>query len=111
MVVAFHDATLATRQALPLTWAGLSPAGSRQLPGALVPRASRLLPLPKEPCSSRPARRPAHNIGRRSVREPAVEIARIVGAQRSLKGELAVAVRPHCRSIVAGEDRSTSSDV
>src|SRR6266403_235032 len=38
MVVAFHDATLATRQALPLTWAGLSPAGSRQLPGALVSR-------------------------------------------------------------------------
>jgi len=38
MVVAFHDATLATRRALPLTWAGLSPAGSRQLPGALVPQ-------------------------------------------------------------------------
>ena len=36
MVVAFHSATLATRPALPLTWAGLSPAGSRQLPGALV---------------------------------------------------------------------------
>ena len=28
------DATLATRRALPLTWAGLAPAGSRQLPGA-----------------------------------------------------------------------------
>ena len=35
MVVAFHDATLATRRALPLTWAGLLPAGSRQLPGGL----------------------------------------------------------------------------
>ena len=28
--------TLTTRPALPLTWAGLSPAGSHQLPGALV---------------------------------------------------------------------------
>jgi hypothetical protein len=34
--VASHSVTLATRPALPLTWAGLSPAGSRQLPGALV---------------------------------------------------------------------------
>ena len=31
MVVTFPDATLVTRRALPLTWAGLSPAGSRQL--------------------------------------------------------------------------------
>jgi hypothetical protein len=31
MVVAFHDATLATRRALPLTWTGLPPAGPRQL--------------------------------------------------------------------------------
>src|SRR3984893_5460802 len=37
VVVAFHSATLTTRRALHLTWAGLSPAGSRQLPGALVP--------------------------------------------------------------------------
>ena len=34
MVVAFHDATLATRRTLPLTCAGLPPAGSRQLRGA-----------------------------------------------------------------------------
>src|SRR5882724_319321 len=32
MVVAFHDATLTTRRALPLTWTGLSPVGPRQLP-------------------------------------------------------------------------------
>jgi hypothetical protein len=31
VVVAFHAATLATRRALPLTRAGLSPAGTRQL--------------------------------------------------------------------------------
>src|SRR5271157_3568475 len=31
VVVTFPDATLVTRRALPLTWAGLSPAGSRQL--------------------------------------------------------------------------------
>src|ERR1700674_5078787 len=31
VVVTFPDATLITRRALPLTWAGLSPAGSRQL--------------------------------------------------------------------------------
>src|SRR6266851_4412004 len=31
-------ATLATRRALPLTWTGLPPAGSRQPPGALVSR-------------------------------------------------------------------------
>ena len=31
MVVTFHPATLATRRALPLTCAGLPPAGSRQL--------------------------------------------------------------------------------
>jgi hypothetical protein len=31
MVVAFHPATLATRRTLLLIWAGLSPAGSRQL--------------------------------------------------------------------------------
>src|ERR1035437_1890199 len=36
MVVTSHDATLATRRALPPTWAGHSPVGSRQLPGALV---------------------------------------------------------------------------
>ena len=36
MVVTSHDATLATRRALSPTWAGHSPAGSRQLPGALV---------------------------------------------------------------------------
>src|SRR6202022_3454896 len=46
-----------------------------------------------------------------AVREPAMEIARIVGAERSLKGRLAVAVCPHCRSIVAGKDRSAGSDV
>ena len=34
MVVTFHDATLATERALPLTRAGLPPAGSCQLPGA-----------------------------------------------------------------------------
>ena len=37
-LVASHGATLATRPALPFTWAGLSSAGSRQLPGALVPQ-------------------------------------------------------------------------
>src|SRR5882757_3109260 len=31
VVVTFPDATLVTRRALPLTWAGLSPAGSHQL--------------------------------------------------------------------------------
>ena len=31
VVVTFPDATLVTRRALPLIWAGLSPAGSRQL--------------------------------------------------------------------------------
>src|SRR5271165_2860371 len=31
VVVTFPDATLVTRRALPLTWAGLSPAGPRQL--------------------------------------------------------------------------------
>jgi hypothetical protein len=31
VVVTFPDATLVTKQALPLTWAGLSPAGPRQL--------------------------------------------------------------------------------
>src|SRR5262249_281201 len=31
VVVTFPDATLVTKRALPLTWAGLSPAGSRQL--------------------------------------------------------------------------------
>jgi hypothetical protein len=31
VVVTFLDATLVTRRALPITWAGLSPAGSRQL--------------------------------------------------------------------------------
>src|SRR5258708_30361042 len=31
VVVTFPDATLVTRRALPLTWARLSPAGSRQL--------------------------------------------------------------------------------
>src|SRR6516162_9986619 len=31
VVVAFPNATLVTKQALPLTWAGLSPAGPRQL--------------------------------------------------------------------------------
>src|SRR6267154_4415413 len=31
VVVTFPDATLVTRRVLPLTWAGLSPAGSRQL--------------------------------------------------------------------------------
>ena len=31
MVVTFHSATLVSRQVLPFTWAGLSPAGSRQL--------------------------------------------------------------------------------
>ena len=31
VVVTFDDATLVTRRALPLTWTGLSPAGSRQL--------------------------------------------------------------------------------
>src|SRR5271156_6360786 len=31
VVVTFHAATLVTKRALPLTWAGLSPAGSRQL--------------------------------------------------------------------------------
>jgi hypothetical protein len=36
VVVASHSATLTTRPALPLTWAGLSPAGSHQLPGALA---------------------------------------------------------------------------
>jgi hypothetical protein len=30
-VVAFRPATLATKQALPFTWVGLPPAGSRQL--------------------------------------------------------------------------------
>jgi hypothetical protein len=34
VVVTFHDATLATGRALPLTRAGLPPAGTRQLPGA-----------------------------------------------------------------------------
>src|SRR5712691_2733866 len=41
MVVALHDATLATRRALPLTWTGLPPAGPRQLPGALVHQFGR----------------------------------------------------------------------
>jgi hypothetical protein len=36
MVVTFHDATLATKQALPFTRTGLPPAGSRQLPDALT---------------------------------------------------------------------------
>ena len=31
VVVTFPDATLVTKRALPLTWAGLAPAGSRQL--------------------------------------------------------------------------------
>jgi hypothetical protein len=31
VVVTFHDATLVIRRALPLSWAGLSPAGPRQL--------------------------------------------------------------------------------
>ena len=32
--VAFHPATLATKRTLLPIWTGLSPAGSRQLPGA-----------------------------------------------------------------------------
>jgi len=31
VVVTFPDATLVTKRVLPLTWAGLAPAGSRQL--------------------------------------------------------------------------------
>jgi hypothetical protein len=54
VVVAFHDATLAIRPALPLTWAGLPPAGSRQLCLAHLQQSHLLCRMVKADCNQPP---------------------------------------------------------